>query len=889
MKQILLLFMTILAVSSPLKGMVARHSKKPGITPVHQRAPQVPARSIVDVRHLKHVHRVIKPEYAHLSPLVGASLINSHYLKNVHQFAPNHPTTRLLNDPKLGLFHLQNTQFRDTQSLSMPGKSLNPQLIGNMLGHLHTGKLSDPQIQADLIKDWKKSLHDNFKASISTEKLSQFLKLVQDSKRAENETDKTRLFLPNITEAALTAFLYRKSTQKEELFDYLNALNKHLPILHKNLDEKTLHNNYTYDELRSAFQNLKNSKENPLEQAERIEKDFEQSICALMNQNSSKEIPPQVLQASYGYQDKPKVPNCTETALQDLCNILLADPSTGLFNLELLPATIQPIQELRDFYTKYPSYTMVNNSQVGQAWMNLLSNRKSIMYIKKNYEVNSFSENILNLLNIIFNIKAKSWKEFGQLLSTKHRTISCEEKINNNKQIVSFLFASKEFDLIMSPNVHAHLHFPNRNNNDGPVVSHKIWSAWKDKNKEKTNQSTYLLSLIPLSSLNYIPFENVSHDLLACFSFALENPNHITKILRQLARGTKENPVLTDTVIKLVKMLPQDDNHFKNAAFEAIVISGAFQKSKDVLDFINTHINTANPSDLGNLLEYCLCNPEHLSTQIKTLLKRGAIPKRDSLERAIIHKCNYDIIEELVKFGCPLFGQNNTLALAISFKRPDVAQLILNTILAHPSNSIDGVTEIQKLHLLNALYFGKTPLEKALTQWFIAKREMKKEYIGLIKSIVKIGSTDLVISNKFFQEFIDCALSETDKLADVIELTKIFLQVGGNINSVDESGTNALGKALCSTNFWSEEKKEYHYKIIELLLEGGIDRALQNGKEIDPLDFALKIKDKKLENLLRAHLAKQNGKRHTEKNNDSLQQNASPKKWHQKIFEYLKV
>ena len=117
MKRFLLFLFTVLILPMTTQGMIRRQVARPRAPQASKQAAKVPQRSIVDVRHLKNVHKVIKPEYAHFSPLVGASLINSNFFKNVYQFAPTHPTTRLLNDPKLGLFHLQNTQFRDTQKV----------------------------------------------------------------------------------------------------------------------------------------------------------------------------------------------------------------------------------------------------------------------------------------------------------------------------------------------------------------------------------------------------------------------------------------------------------------------------------------------------------------------------------------------------------------------------------------------------------------------------------------------------------------------------------------------------------------------------------------------------------------------------------------------------
>ena len=114
-----------------------------------------------------------------------------------------------------------------------------------------------PQIQNELIKKWKKILNDSFKTSISSEKLSQFLQLLQDSKKAENDPEQTRLFIPNTTEAILTGFLYRKATKKDELYEYLNTLNKHIPLLEKKPDEKMVNDNYSSEELKKRIRKLK--------------------------------------------------------------------------------------------------------------------------------------------------------------------------------------------------------------------------------------------------------------------------------------------------------------------------------------------------------------------------------------------------------------------------------------------------------------------------------------------------------------------------------------------------------------------------------------------------------------------------------------------------------
>lgn len=743
MKKLLSLFFTFMILPSIMHAMVRRSVVKPK-APQHTSQTQVPKRSIVDVRHLKNVHTAIKPEFAHFSPLVGASLINSDYLKKVYQFAPNHPTTRLLNDPKLGLFHLQNTQFRDTQSLSMPGKSLNPELIGEILGHLETGKLTEPQIQADLIKRWKNALHDTFKASISSEKLSQFLKLLQDSKKAESDPEQTRLYIPNMTEGIMTGFLYRKATRKEELCTYLNTLNKHVLVLKKNTDEKMLDDNYSSKELNKRSEKLTKLADDSRKQLKYIEKDFEGTLCALMHH--SMEMPSQVLQSSYGYQGQVAVANCTECALHDLCNILLADSSTVSFNLKTLPSTVQLLPELHNFYTNYPSYTSVNNPQVGQDWMDLLSNHSGIIYVQKNYEVECFADNILNLLNRLFNIKAKSWKEFGQLLSDERRAISCKEKIKDKIHTITFSIGDKTFDLVIESGQHTYLNFPQR-------TSITLDSALNDdtcKSLFRADKNIYLNTLVPLlPSKSYnIKFEHsLSQDLHSLFASILEDQYTIVTALQTISPQAKENPLLRETVLKLVKKLPQDNRYLMGQAILAIIISRAYESIEECSCFINKYLNSASTQDLTNLLDYIVYNHRNVDIdQIKLLLNHGAKVSWSNLTSAIMHKCDIKIINELIKnennlrkifFDVSPWGLKDTiLALTLRCERFDVANLLLDIIV---SSNWDNALKMDLFKI--DIDYGSYPLEFILKKWSNTNNsEQKSLYLEIANKLIKLGA-----------------------------------------------------------------------------------------------------------------------------------------------------
>lgn len=864
MKRILSLFFIFLILPSAMQGMLRRQVGRPRAPQLSRQAPKAPRRSIVDVQHLKHVHNVIKPEYAHFSPLVGASLINSDYLKKVYQFAPNHPTTRLLNDPKLGLFHLQNTQFRDTQSLSMPGKSLNPELIGQVLGHLHTGQLNESQIQTDLIKQWKKTLHDDFKASISSEKLSQFLKLVQDSKNTENDSEKNRLYIPNMTEGILTGFLYRKATKKEELYTYLNALNKHVPILQKNLDEKMVDDNYSTEEFKKRSKKLKKFENDPDKQLEYIKKDFEGVLCTLMHQSSSKAVPPQILQSFFGYQDQAAVANCTECALQDVCNILLADSSTGLFNLKLLPSTITPIQEFLDFYTKYPSYITVNNPKVSQAWMDLLSNRNSIIYVQKNYEVECFADNILNLFNILFNIKAKSWQEFGQLLSDEHRTIACKEKIKGKLHTISFSISDNQFDLVIESGQHTYLHFPQRNDDTLDLISNRVSTSLFNKE----DSSIYLSALVPLvpPPLYHISFEHsLSRYSLGYLASISENPHKIAAILSTLALKAEEHPLLREIIAKLFIKIPQDHHYLLQQAFKAIVESKAYELSKECLHFIKTYPHSVSIENLNDLLECCVLNPEVGIDQIKLLLDLGAKVSFEILNTAIKGKCNLKIIEELISKENNLeklflhtnawgYVKESILAIAIRNERIDIANLLLHLI-----SSSNGNNSL-KFSLIQTNTYETSPLEYTLLK--LAARQKQSEqssYLKIIKKLIEFGAMSYRVpqaSSTWIRTLTELLVySEKENLEDVVELIKIFC-AKADVNIANDIGDNTLSKIInCLRYSQSEKKKIYYYQMIALLLKAGATPTYldNNGKSISALKVAIEIKDKKLEDLIRSH------------------------------------
>ena len=564
-----------------------------------------------------------------------------------------------------------------------------------------------------------------------------------------------------------------------------------------------------------------------------------------------------VLQSSYGYKGQREVANCTECALHDLCNILLADSATGLFNLKFLPSTVKPLQEFQDFYTNYSSYTTINDSKAGQAWMNLLSNRNGIIYVQKNYEVECFADNILNLLNILFNIYAKSWKEFGELLSNEHRTISCKEKAKGK---VTFTMGDNEFDLVVESGFHTYLNFPHRSSTTFNSISTDTCKLLFNEDK-----NTHLNALVPILTppLSYCASGNsLSRYSLGLFASISEDRYPILAILQDITQKAKENPLLRETVMRLTKTLP-DDHDYKLITFRAFIASGAYESSEECLNFIKTYPQAAPVRILADLLKCCIQNPEVGIDQIKLLLNRGAKVSHNILYEAIRNKCSVEIMKELIKKehflapSCELdwYHKDNLMTHAIVNGRIDVANLLLNMISSSDDNNY------LKRSLVGTISYpdSRSPLEFALSRALDHSNNHREQHLEIAKKLIALGA--LVNAGSKLTEYWISLVSQyqqTGSLVDILELVKAFCEKG-DVNMIDARGNSILLNAItCLKSPNSAEKKSYCYSIIDLLLKAGAKPTCitNDGKRISALTLATQMKDKELEALIRSSKAK---------------------------------
>jgi hypothetical protein len=374
-------------------------------------------RFLYNPAQLKGLCSILRSDKRRLSPVHGASFAHSPYLRNFYAFGnTNNPLVRLVNDPKIGLFYKQEDQFRPSQLKSNPTYSLTPSILGHVIGTLETGKFDDKKSQESLVTTWRaehKKLCDGY--ANTAQKYVDFLSLLRMGARA-NEPHARSLLL---------GYLNSRASTKQDMLNYLTTLNQYTPIFSTAMPPHFSTDHFTVkDRVRDI------SELDLADETDAGATNYEKTIFTLASTLDQKNpYPPQVIQGSVRFKGKPAVANCVETAFLDLYNIILYDHRIGAFDLGLLPAHIKPKAELVEFYQKICTLDTVNKELVSQEFMNMVSGIKSIQYCNdKNYELETNSENFLNLTNHLLCIKAQDYSELSRILSDSRRMITFTKK-----------------------------------------------------------------------------------------------------------------------------------------------------------------------------------------------------------------------------------------------------------------------------------------------------------------------------------------------------------------------------------------------------------------------------------------------------------------------------
>jgi ankyrin repeat protein len=379
----------------------------------------VPKRSFMDAVSTKGLHKIFAEGFKHFSPLNGLIFRELAALNYLYDTSEETASALLVKE----LFYRQGEQFKETQNKSKAGYSLSDSLIAEIIHHLHAGSLDEPTTRSKICDLWKKK-HKLEAGAISTARINAVLTLISNSQK-ECKT----IYPAQMTEHILLAFLCYKANKRPDLLNYLDTLFKMNPEAINGAIADNNDTEFNTADLCEGSQYLNNL---AMRNAVLNNAYYEETVATLLIANNL----PNVIQASYGYNKNPKVPNCVETAFQNLFNILVYDGEK--FNFKILPANLKPHEKLIAFYD-LQAYkpTKVNDPRIGQAFMDMISDLEGIRYSQGNYEIVATLKNFIPLLNYFFGSTAQSLEELSKQFSNQKRQIRFDGQ-NNCIEITLF-------------------------------------------------------------------------------------------------------------------------------------------------------------------------------------------------------------------------------------------------------------------------------------------------------------------------------------------------------------------------------------------------------------------------------------------------------------------
>ncbi len=406
---------------------------------------------VFDPLYLRDLQSCFKSETENLSPVNGALLVESNFLKNFYTWGPDEwPTYRLARS----LFHvLREGTIRLGQQKSNWVKGLDGELVGHIVGWLENGAKDDQKqvLQNEWYEKYKNASerlghHQKINKNVGIENL----KLIRES----------FYFNPEVTVSILTAVLYLKEDEigvpsKKKMVDYLVALKSWLSDeifiepLTEQKEEDLLRSCYVVDELIDG---------------DSLEINAIKSIVKVNSGICS----PKIVQGNYRFNGQEARPNCVETAMLDVLCILLFDPHSKKFKLDSLSPEIQASmhERLRNFFIKNSDPSAINAPKVQQEWMDTVSNIADLglhTYVSGSfssgyYEMDSDIAIFLNMLNYLFGITAGTWQELCERLSTQNNHLMCDlqDDVQNKCKIVEL--QSSKFGLVKIYFEEGHVH-----------------------------------------------------------------------------------------------------------------------------------------------------------------------------------------------------------------------------------------------------------------------------------------------------------------------------------------------------------------------------------------------------------------------------------------------
>jgi hypothetical protein len=486
----------VLCTVLPLQGMLAKKATRSLGTSIHPEQGRTPPvntpsppinipdspfgpkgqkRTIYSPERLKNLYEPLTPQAQVVAPLHGAiefetGAVQKRYSVESEAFGP-----QLVQE----LFHEQGPQFKPTASKSKAAYALSPEIVGLVIGALETGKLQDQGVRDYIIGQWVneyRRLTDE-KKPFSKGKIEKLLTLIEGEYNNDKESCRR----------ILLGFLYAKALpdNDHDMIHYLAGLNEFMPVFvesHHPMAEAV--ENYTtqkknklpyedksiFAQLKAAMYAMKNyimgtpstytpenyeftkwkvKKTSPAEALkEATTKDFEVTVSTMLDdlRTGRSPYPSKVIQSRYGYRGNAPAPDCVETTIHDLLNILLYNPQLKAFDLSLLPSGLSLNEKFKQFYTDYSSVGKINTHECGQAFMNLVSGVPGVSYIRWDYELKAgdSEKNLLTLANYFFGINAQNLNELGTKLSDERRAINFTVQAGNPTSTITMNIRNKK-------------------------------------------------------------------------------------------------------------------------------------------------------------------------------------------------------------------------------------------------------------------------------------------------------------------------------------------------------------------------------------------------------------------------------------------------------------
>lgn len=609
----------------------------------------------------------------------------------------------------------------------------------------------------------------------------------------ESNTDKA--FFPSfMTDQILAAYWFITQSDNSRINDYINRI-----LLQGQMCKEQLPDTYSSEEF-----------EQPLTQ-----ENLEKLALQLLHKKIIANFPPFVNSAHYNYDTEISIPDCVESTMHNLMNVLLYNSKEGIYDFSLLPQNIPGSKILQNFYRKYPVEETLTHS-TNQEWFNLIAELRSIdpsiQYNRKKCEAFGDEVNIVKIINALLGTNFSEFKDF-ESLSTKTRKIYIKRKAGTSDTYemsigpleleillrhghgkITFIL---EADKLLGP-LYEQLYHSQRNL--ARAIALLSAKALVSTSHPQNNYYVYALDLDNVNQAKTV-FDQISADLGKKLTIHDPNIELIKKLIEIIVKKDKTLwPEIINTISQnfsietAKKIFPNKDQILLNYPKTRELSPTTLQFLLDIGVDINAQDQngiTALVRTYFTLDDYSSYHREIAEKNFYTLLAKGAdinIPSKSGETLLSYTKDGEDKLrKELIKRGANILVRNeNNETLLTRTNDLEFAKYLLDHHVDVNTQTKNGTTALIRASLRNNINLVKLLLEHG------AKADLENEE----------GNTALI-----------CAAENGN-----IEITKLLLDHNADINLQNKHGYTALMMAATIGNF----------NLVKLLFEHGANINLQN-------------------------------------------------------------